>query len=336
MRGLNKIITEGLGYMMTHQLDKLARDAFLKAPFALYGPTGTKSNFSQITNTDTVTINILQDIRLGLKERNIPVAVDESAGLGETIWCVTTPGVMLDLRREAAAGKNDTFIELYRYNNPSVIVNGEVGTMHNVRFIETNNAVLYNCGAIIAQANIKAPINTGDGAPDPETTAVDSIEYVGQPDATHHITVDTTTGIEIGDIVTIHVDRTSAHGVTNGVDYTDGKLTNRRVVAKTATTLTFERPIMEDFKTDLGGTIYGYVTKGTNIHTMMFFSGSDGVAMGVAQPPTIRAPRPVDDLDMIQRFTYDMYLGYQPFNKNAYEIVYLAGSNRVVGPRYVR
>lgn len=336
VRGLERIIREGLGYMMTHTLDKLARDAFMRSPFKIFGPTGNRTSFNDIAVGDTATRDLLQDMRLGMKERNVPSAVDEMGNLGETIFCLTSPGVLLDIRREVAEGKNDTFIETQRYSNPKAILNGEIGTMDHVRFIESNDAVLWNCGAIIAQAVIDAPVQFGDGAPDPETTTVDGVEYVGQPGATHSISVDDTTDINVRDRVTIHALRTNANGVTNGVDFRDGKLDTRRVVAKTATTLTFDRPIMEEFTTDLGAGVYGYVTKGRNIHSMTFLAGSDAVAMGVAEPPMIHTPPPSDDLGMMFRFSWEAYLGYNTFNKHAAEVAFVAGSNREVGPRFIR
>lgn len=341
VRGLSRVISEGLGHMLTNTMDKLARDAFLfQAPFALYGSNGAGSSFSDIKNNDKLNRTILQDIRLGMQERDVPFAVDEMGGYGNTIYCITTPGALMDLRRQTPGDTTDSFIEINKYTRPEVILRGEVGTMDGVRFLTSNNAMLWNAGEIIHRATIDAAISAGDGAPDPSSTAVDSVEYVGQAAATHHITVSDTSGFAVGDRVTIHVQVTSANGVADGVDYTDGKLITRRIVAKTGDdtggTLTFARPIMEDFNVDLGGGVYGYVTKGTNIHSATFVGGMDGVAMGVAQAPTIRTPRPVDDLDMIQRFTYDMYLGYQAFNKNAYEVLFLAGTNREVGQAYTR
>jgi hypothetical protein len=342
VRGLANIINKGLGFMMTRTMDKLARDAFLRAPFAMYGDGAgnfTGSDFSAIDPSDTVTTTLLRDIRLGLKERDNPVAVDEGGGFGQNVVCITSPGVLYDLRAEIdGIGAASAFVNINQYTESgrAAQINGEIGTYQGVRFIEHPSACLFNAGTWTAQAHITSPVSAGDGAPDPATTAVDDIEFVGQGGATHVVTVNSTTGINVGDLVTLHADRTSGNGVVNGVDYTDGKLQNLRVVAKTSTTLTFQRPVMEDFRTDLGGGVYGYITKGTNVHTMLFLTGRDGVAMGVARPPTIRTPRPVDDLDMIQRFTYDMYLGYQPFNKNSFEMVFLAGSNRLTGARYIR
>lgn len=338
--GLKRVINGGLGHMMTHQMDKLARDAFFKAPFGLYGDGAggwSGSDFSAIDENDVVNTELLQDVRLGLQERDVPIAVDEG-GLGGDVVCVTSPGVMRDLRFEASQnGNSAAFIDVNKYSNPRAIINGEVGTYHGTRFVQTNNAVLYNAGTIHAQTTVTAPIEMGDGAPNPEDTAVDSVEYVGQRDATHYIQVNDVTGFNVGDIVTLHVDRTNDFGITNGLDYRDGKAMTLRIVAINSgdNQLTFERPVMEAFKSDLGGSVYGYVTKAQNIHTMTFLTARDGVVTGAAQPPMIYVPKPIDDFNMIYRITYDMYMGWQPFNKNAFEVVYLAGSNRVTGPRYV-
>lgn len=343
VRGLNKIISAGFGYQMTHVMDKIARDAFLRSPFAMYRGDGSGASWNDIRNTDKFTSKLLQDIRLGLKERDNPIAVDENGGLGDDITCVTTPGVIYDLRQEAAStGQVNAWQEINRYTpeGRAAILRGVVGTYLGVIMQETNNACLFNCGVIKARGSVTSPIAAGDGAPE---GAVDDLEYVGQPDAAHFIAVDDLTDFHVGDLVTIHVNTTNARGVTDGVDHTDGKLVNLRIVqinsafapATGAGTLSFERPIMEDFNVQIASGVYAYVTLGRNIHSMSFMYGNDGVAMGVAQPPTIRTPRPVDDLDMIQRISWDGYFGYQPFNKNAWEVAYVAGSNRLVGSTYI-
>lgn len=338
VRGLRRIIREGLGALMTKTLDKLARDAFLfDQPFRLFGGDGTGSSFNDIATTDLMNRSILEDIRLGMMERDTPWANDPNGGLGNVILCITTPGAIHDLRQSDAT---DSFIEINRYSRPDRIFTGEVGTMSQTRFLVSNDAILWNAGAIIAQTTITVPVNAGDGAPDPDTTPVDRHEYVGERGATHSVTVADLTDLEIGDRVTIHILRTNTNGVTDGVDYRDGKLTTRRIVQKSgatgAGTVSFDRPIMENFTDDLGGGVYGYITKGRNIHTATFLGGNDAVVMGVARPPRIHTPGPVDDFGMIQRFSFDMFMGWQGFNKHASETLFIAGTNREIGAPYVR
>ena len=285
VRGLKRIINMGLGHHITNVLDKLARDAFLSAPFAMYGDglgTWGGTDYSAIDSSDYATASLLNQVNLGLKERDTEGFITGEANLGRNTVCITSPGVLYNLRSEAnATGNADGFVDVLKYARPDQYIRGEIGMYHGVRFVETNNAILYNAGAIATQATISAAIAAGDGSPDPASAAVDSVEYVGQTAATHAITVSDTTGFAVGDILTIHVDRTNAKGVTDGVDTTDGKLHNRRVVAISGTvggTLSFDRPIMEAFSTDLGGSVYGYVTKAQHIHTMIFLAGQDGVA----------------------------------------------------------
>lgn len=334
-RGIIPILRAGLGYMVNWTLDKLARDAFLRSPFAMFG-NGSATGFDQITSSHTVTTALIDDVNLGMKERLVPYAQTGDGSPG-SVFCITSPGVLRDLRYEASNASNaNAFIDVVKYADPSRIVRGEQGTYHGVRFIESNLACLYNCGAIKHQATVTQPISPGDGAPDPATTAVDGALYVGQPSKTHTITVDDTSGFSVGDVVTLHRDRTNSRGVTNGVDITDGTLQNLRIVAiPSATTLSFDQPVLYPFTSDLGGGVYAYITKGVHIHTMLFLGDNDGVAMGVLQTPTIKTPPPIDDMQAIYRFSWEARLGYNLFNPRAFEVVYLAGSNRFIGPRYV-
>jgi len=338
--GLVNIISgdNGLGYHMVEVLEKLARNAFLSAPpRALYG-TSTGVNFNDITTSDTVTTALIDDVILGMKERGVPTQQTGNGSPGSLV-CITTPGVLRDLRYESSqAGNENAWIDVMKYADGVRVIRGEVGSYHGVRFIESNRACLYNAGGDLLQTTIKAAVSVGDGSPDPATTLVDGVEYVGQPSAVHYIAVDDVTGFNVGDLVTIHVDRTSKYGVTNGLDFTDGKAMNRRIVAIDAgnNRMSFDEPITINLTTDLGSGVYGYVTKARNIHTMLFLAMPNGVVQGVSQPPLIHMPPPIDDFDMIYRFTWDAYLGYTVFEKDAFEVAYVAGSNRLVGPRHIR
>lgn len=338
-QGLRRLIDMGMGYQIAFTLEKLARNALLSNPFATYG-TGTGTLFNTVQSSDLLTTQKIRDMWLGLKERGVPYAQDSSFQTPGNVFCVTSPGAVSDLLDEAsgsAYGLAATFMDISAYADPSRALNGEVGTYQRVRFIESNNACLYNAGDITVQTTITAAVNAGDGAPDPATTAVDSAWYVGQTGATHSISVADSTGISVGDIVTVHSLRTSAYGVTNGVNWTDGTLHNLRVVSvPDSTHLVFDKPIMVDFTSELSTSVYGYVTKGRHIHTATFIGGgSDGVVNGIMQPPLIHQPDPVDDRQAQFRFTWDAYLKYQLWNPQSYEVLFLAGSNRFKGARYI-
>jgi hypothetical protein len=337
--GLRRIINAAVGPMITELQDKLARNAFLSGGYAMYGSAGTATSFAGIGTGDKITTPLIDSIHLGMAERGVPYASNPEGIMGNIV-CVTSPGVLHDLRQEmATTGNDNAFIETQKYNNSQRLLNMEVGTYHNVRFVRTPRAILYNCGPITKQCTIAAAINAGDGSPDPATTAVDGARYVGQPGTVHHIALSTFSAGDflVNDVVTIHVARTNAHGITNGVDHTDGKLYNRRVVAvdNSGHTLTFDLPIMEDFTTDLGGGVYGYVTKGRHIHTAIFIGGADGIVQGVSQPMSIKMPRPVDDFEALFRVAADGYFGYKVFEPQVFEAIFLAGTNRIKGAPYV-
>lgn len=246
---------------------------------------------------------------------------------------IISPGVFFDLQQQS---EPKDWISRIAYGAPTRLLNYEVGTFRNVRWVVTPKATLFNCGAITIQATVTSAINAGDGAPDPNSTKVDATYKVGQPGATHYVQLNGSTDMTqfaVNDEVTLHVQRTSANGVTNGVDYTDGKLHNLRIISIDAGNhrLSFERPVMVDFTTDLGAGVYAYVTKGVHIHASMFIGGPDAIVNGIGRPPRLHTPAPVDDFDAIYRFSWDSFQGYTVYNPSVCEVVYTAGSVRMVG-----
>ena len=135
----------------------------------------------------------------------------------------------------------------------------------------------------------------------------------------------------VNDIVTIHVKRTSAYGVTNGVDPLDGRTIQRRVIKVDDTNkrLTFDRPILFNYIVPMAqqsvtgaadGTFYAFVTLGRNVG-MCLVMGSRGGALGaVADPLAFYEPAAIDTFQQIWRFAYDMTLGYNVWDPNLFEI----------------
>jgi len=331
--GMAAIVRGQLGLHMVDVHDYLTRNAFLALPFKLYAGGG--SDFSDISTADLMTIDVADDIWLGFGYRDVPMAQNPALpqSNGGVILCVTTPGVVYDLRQGTT--ENEDWVPIVKYADPSRILRYEVGQMRGVRYISTPRATLWNCGTLIQQHQIAAAISAGDGAPDPESVQVDSTYYTGQKGATHYITLDAVTGLSVGDIVTIHVDRTNANGITNGVDFTDGKLHVRRIVSISSPRVCLDRPIMVDMDTDLGG-LYGYCTKGRHIHSSTFIGGPDAVIGGVGRPTVVKAPPAVDDFQQIFRFSWNAYEGLNRYRPEVAEIVISAGSIRVVGSTVVQ
>jgi hypothetical protein len=276
-----------------------------------------------------------------MAHRGVALALGTNGAAG-SIVCYTTPGVIYDIQKGTGS---DEWLTVHQYADQMALLRYEVGAYKNIRFVQSPKLVLWNAGEVIAQGSVSAAINAGDGAPPPGTTKVDATYMVGQTTAgvKNYIEVGawgtgTLANVAVNDIITIHVTRTSDNGVTDGVDIREGTLHNRRVVAKTTSPdrIVLDQPIMVDMNTNLGGGTYAYVTKGRNIHSSIFVGGSEGIVSGVAMPPRFHAPPPVDDFEMVQRFSWDGYLGHQVFAPEVFEVVFSAGSTRVKGAAVVQ
>jgi N4-gp56 family major capsid protein len=346
-QGLRRIIQGYLGKMITQVLDKNARNTFVYNAatgegYGIMGPDGSLSNFSALTSSHRVTTDLIDNVHLGMSHRNVPYASGTSGPSGN-ILCITSPGVIYDLQREGSTDlASNKWINATLYADATKLVRGEVGMYHHMRFIQTPDAILYNAGAITIQTTITSPVTRGEGAPDPSTSKVDGAYKVGQgiTSLKRYVQLDAATDMtqfSVNDIVTIHVARTNQFGVANGVDFRDGKMMHRRIVSIDVTNkrLTFDRPVMENFDTDLGGGVYGYVTKARHVHTMLFLGGTDGVVMGVGQPPRVYTPQTIDDAQAIYRFTWDAYLGHEVFEPQVFEVAFLSAPVRVKGAQQV-
>ena len=341
--GVRRIMKGALGQHMVEVLDLLARNAYISGAldtgYLLY--VGGGSDFSGVGVDDLFPLSTGMDIWLGMTLRDVASALGPSGASGNII-CYTSPSVIYDIQK---GGGSDEWLEINRYEGRVQALRYEVGTYKNIRFVQNNKLVLWNCGPIIAQGLVDSAITAGDGAPVPGSAKVDGTYMVGQTTAgiTNYISVGSWgTGsladINVNDIISIHVGRTAGYGVSNGVDYKEGTLHNRRVVSKTASPdrIVLDKPIMTDMTTDLGAGVYAYVTKARNLHASIFVGGPQGIVSGVARAPKFHSPPPVDDFEMVQRFSWDAYMGYQPYAPEVFEVVISAGTTRIKGDAQVQ
>jgi hypothetical protein len=342
-KGLLRILNSALGFHMVSVLDYVARNAHISGAlttgYVLYG--GNATSFGDIAGADKMTLDTTMDIRLGMQMREVTSV--EGAFAQGSVLCLTTPGVIYDLQLEAEANNRD-WTSITEALQLASRLRYEVGEYKGVRFVSNPRLVLWNCGEIIAQAPVTAAINAGDGAP-AAGTKVDGTYQVGQATADIKNYVDvgsfitgSLTNFVVGDMITIHVTRTSGNGVTNGVDFTEGTLHNRRIVSKDTVNgrITLDLPVMVDMNTDLGGGVYAYVTKATHVHASIFIGGPQGIVSGVGQPPRLYTPPPVDDFVSIHRFSWDAYIGYQPYAPEVFEVMFTSGSVRIKGATTVQ
>lgn len=351
--GLRDINRGLLANQMTDTLDLLARNSLMSGTFHLFGAGGAKANIGALAGdgTDDFDPADARDIWLGAMTRGRQGAVDASTGVGEggTIMALTTPSVIMNISQD------EKFIHAAQYAKPELLMTGEVGTYLGVRYINAGpDHILWNTGALSFQGAVTAAIRPGAGAARNvdanRVTGQASIPYSGnrfiQIGATNLATGNTlvpgTPGageenlsgtIKVNDIVTIHILRTNAFGVTNGVDYRDPTTVNARVVAVDNATrqIALDRPVLRDFNDDLGGGVFAYVSKGLSVHPTVFMTGPAPVVAGVAIPPTFHTPTPVDDFERYYRFSWDSYMKYQIWNDHNVEVMFNTGQYRVKG-----
>ncbi len=341
-QGLRRIVRGALGQAEVDMNDLLARNALiggaLTTGYTMYAGSGA-TNFNTLGTEDIYDPDLGADIWLGMANRGLAEALGPSGAEG-AIVAYTSPGVIYDIQ-----GAED-WKTMQEYLGDRARMRYEVGAYKNVRYVQTPKCTLWNCGAVIARAPVTAAITAGDGAPDPSTPVkVDGTYLTGQDSAgiTHYIQLGNFTSGSLGslavnDIITIHATTTSAYGVTNGVNFQEGKLTNRRIVSIDTDNgrLCLDQPVLVDFATNLGAGTYAYVTKGRNIHATIFVGGPMAIVGGVAQQPQFYELDPIDDFKAIYRFTFDQYMGYQPYRPEIFEVVFSAGSTRVKGARVVQ
>lgn len=346
-QGLSQILRGELGQHMTRVIDMLVRNAYIDLDYKMYA--GGASNFSQLGTSSNFLFEpgMVDDIHLGMQYRGVPGAIPPGGSTENqrTIVCVTTPGVIYDIQRRdennGNVGHTNKWMYTNAYASPMRLLNYEVGTYRNVRFVQSLDAMLWNCGEVIHQTPITVPAQAGDGA----GKQVDGAWTPGQIQSTPYIQLESVGDISVNDIVTIHTRRTTEFGVSGGhsggggVDYRDGRLHNLRVIAvdADANQITLEEPLMVDYTTDLTGSgAYGWVTLGRHVHATTFLGGPDGIVVGNGRPITVKSPPPVDDFEMMFRFSWNGYMGYQAYNPKVVETVFSAGTFRNKGGRNVQ
>lgn len=335
--GLAGILRQALGQMIIDQFDTLARNKMLENPLKSYGIN--KSNFASLTVTDLLAKSTLKDIWLSLNDRESQWQNlhDNTSPTG--LICLTSNGAISDLMENLRALPNAELTPVDQYK--SVALKGEVFSHENIRFVGSPLAVLWNAGPIAQRKDIKLAIFAGEGSPDPRITLVDGVYAVGQGNRAgikFYLQLNTVTGLAVGDMITVHTALTSAFGVTDGVDFRDSKTVHRRIVAIDAPNFRIQlsKPIMEDFTTDLGGTVFGYVTLGRNVHTSIFIGGNTGVVLAMARGLEIYTPPAVDDTMSMHRFTFDWRGAYNIFRPEDIHVHFHAGTNaRYTGGSYI-
>jgi N4-gp56 family major capsid protein len=303
---LTSLVKGKLGQNMADTLDILARNAFLANPNKSF--SGGRANRAALTSADLFNPDAAELVRTHLEEREVPGVAAVSDEEVKTIVCVTTPRVIHDIR----VGAGSEWLDVNNYAGAQRKFNGEAGTWAGVRFIRTNRLRMRNHGAAVAQSTLAAATVPGQGA----AATVDVVYSVGQSTSTRYITVADAAGYAVGKYITIH-----AAGLGTTVLESDGTQETRRIVSIDAGNdrLVLDAPLLKPH--DSGD----YVTNAVDVHASIFMGGP-GVVYGVGERPHPIVLPKIDDLGMIQRFSWRGFLKMQLFRPEMFEVVESAGS----------
>lgn len=342
-----------LGYNVIRKHELLSRNSFLLGPKS-YWTYSSGSSFASLTNSSTFNIGMTNQWNLRLGQTGSPVIPGDMAAAK---LAIIPSGVVYDFRTSLAAASSSE-ASMWRDSRiyAGQALRYEMGEFNGVRFLQVpnnkfglNDAVLYNSGSVLYQYAVTSPITAGDGAPDPETTPVDDVWYVGQKDVTHYIQLEGWVDdcFAEDDLVTIHTSRTNIYGVVNGVNPLHGKSIVRRVVNVDNTNhrLSFDRPVMFNYTaatsaSSLSGSTltatYAFVTKARHVGMCLVLGARGGVLGSVAQPIEFYEPEAVDDFKSVWRYSWDEVLGYNIWEPNLFELHFcslsLAKAGGVITP----
>lgn len=124
--------TEEMGAAEGETYDTLTRNILVAGNCVQYCPNGEieVTKRSDITKDCVLTPDIVHKAQVWLKKNKAPT-IDGS------YVAIIHPSVAYDLR------KSDEWKEFHKYADATPIFNGEIGKLHNVRFIESNNAKIW-------------------------------------------------------------------------------------------------------------------------------------------------------------------------------------------------
>lgn len=171
--------TEELGASGGRTYDKLVRDVLMGNTSVLYADEYNNGTYvstpasraalktAAITNKHQCYLTpdmIAKAVRV-LRTNNAPYYS------GNSYVCVIHPSLSYDLR------KSTDWIEAHKYANPEEIFNGEIGSLHGVRFIETSLAPIWKVDSADTSVFYTAMIFGKDafGVVDPEGAGMETI-----------------------------------------------------------------------------------------------------------------------------------------------------------------
>ena len=120
--------TEEMGAAEGETYDTLTRNVLIAGNSVAYG--GDKTSRSALTKTDVLTPALVAKAATWLKKNKAPK-------IDGCYVAIVHPSVAYDLRN------SEEWKEFHKYNDVAPIFKGEIGMLHGVRFVETNEAKIW-------------------------------------------------------------------------------------------------------------------------------------------------------------------------------------------------
>jgi hypothetical protein len=314
---LRGLVKGKLGQNQVDYMDLLAREAFLSIDDTYItiqdNPGG---DIYDLVQGDVFDPDNAELARIHLEEREIPGVQAVEDGSGATIVCTTTPRVAYDIRNQAGG----QWLEVQEYAGSVRKFNSEVGMWGGVRFVKTNRLWLRNYGLVDHETTLSDNTVVGQGA----SATVDTVYSVGQTGSTRWVPVAASAAFSVGEYVTIVAAGEAGSDGAGGHPpvASAGSQETRRITALNsggANRLTFDRPLMKPHSSG------DYVVNGVDIHASIFHGGP-AVVYGVGERPHPLVLPVIDDLGMVQRFSWRGFVAFQMFRPEFIEVFYTGGS----------
>lgn len=181
--------TEELGAAAGETVDLLTRNVLLGGTNLIFADAYASGSYSSTPTTEADlqtalgTSNTVCNLTPTMINKAVTALKKSAKGLkysGQYYVAVVHPDVAYDLRQ------NSEWIEAHKYAEPEEIFNGEIGRMHGVRFIESNNApVIKKSGQTYATYKVMFFCKDAFGVVDPEgggmRTIIKSAKEIGGP-----------------------------------------------------------------------------------------------------------------------------------------------------------
>lgn len=152
--------TNELGAAAGSTMDSLTRDVVCAGTVIGY-PSGITSQ-AALTKENKLTATDVNKMATWLKKNNAPT-------VNGSYICILHPSVAEDLR------ESDGWLKTHQYASPEQIYNGEIGMLHNVRFIETTEAKIER-GDDLCESARELTVKTAISSASPDVTVNEALE----------------------------------------------------------------------------------------------------------------------------------------------------------------